>query len=237
MNSNRSTLQNLSETRFEWLLTQRSFLFVEENNLEQKIVVKGKRPDYYAWKGETAILAEIKEFNDAGPFDSSQRLGSGQVDDIINRFREPLSTAADQLKPYKELELAGIVVFDNHQRVGFPNRPLELIQLFGTIRRRIIYNKKNGHAEDQGWHHGPRQILTPVRRKYISAIAVNLPKAGNEYIEPSNIERPMRLQIVHNPYAANPLDKKLFDDPEDEHYELFMGQWVNCITKKPLMIS
>jgi hypothetical protein len=237
MNSNRSTLQNLSETRFEWLLTQRSFLFVEENNLEQKIVVKGKRPDYYAWKGETAILAEIKEFNDAGPFDSSQRLGSGQVDDIINRFREPLSTAADQLKPYKELELAGIVVFDNHQRVGFPNRPLELIQLFGTIRRRIIYNKKNGHAEDQGWHHGPRQILTPVRRKYISAIAVNLPKAGNEYIEQSNIERPMRLQIVHNPYAANPLDKKLFDDPEDEHYELFMGQWVNCITKKPLMIS
>ena len=237
MNSTRSTLQNLSETRFEWLLTQRNFLFVDENNLEQKIVVKGKRPDYYAWKGETAILAEIKEFNDAGPFDSSQQRGSGQVDDIINRFREPLSTAADQLKPYKELELATIVVFDNHQRVGLPTRPLELIQLFGTIQHCIIYNKENGHAEDQGWLHGPRQILTPVIRKYISAIVVNLPKAGNEHIEPSNIERPMRLQIVHNPYAANPLDKKLFDDPEDEHYELFREQWVNCITKEPLMLS
>lgn len=237
MNSNRSTLKNLSETRFEWLLTQRSFLFVDENNLEQKIVVKGKRPDYYAWKGETAILADIKEFNDAGPFDSSQRLGSGRVDDIINRFRGPLRTAADQLKPYKELGLAGIVVFDNHQRVGLPTRPMELIQLFGTIQHCIIYNKENGHAEDQGWLRGPRQILTPVIRKYISAIVVNLPKVGNEHIEPSNIERPMRLQIVHNPYAANPLDKKLFDDPEDEHYELFREQWVNCITKEPLMLS
>jgi hypothetical protein len=70
---------------------------------------------------------------------------------------------------------------------------------------------------------------------YISAIAINLPKAGYAYKEPSNIERPMRLIIVHNPYAEYPLHKSLFADPEDEHYELVEGKWINPITKKPLL--
>ncbi|NVM20690.1 MAG: hypothetical protein HWN68_02780 [Desulfobacterales bacterium] len=68
-------------------------------------------------------------------------------------------------------------------------------------------------------------------------MAINLPKAGNAYTEPPTIERPMRLQIVHNPYATCPLDKSLFADPEDEHYELVEGQWVNAVTKEPLLRS
>lgn len=237
MNSNRPTLQNLSETRFEWLLTQRDFLFVDENNLEQKIVIKGKRPDFYAWKGKSAFLAEIKEFNEAGPLDSSQRSGVVKVDDIIKRLQGSLRTAVEQFKPYKECGLACIVVFDNHKHIGIPTSPIELIQLFGIIQRCIIHNKENGYAEDHGWRHGPRQTITPDSGKSISAIVVNLPKAGSEHIEPSNIERPMRLQIVHNPYATSPLYKKLFDDPADEHYGLFRGQWVNCRTKEPVIIS
>jgi len=99
------------------------------------------------------------------------------------------------------------------------------------------YNKLNGKGEDQGWIHGPRQILTPDNSKYISALMINLPKAGYEHVEPSKIERPMRLQIVHNPHATSPLYKKLFDDPADEHYGLFRGQWVNYRTKEPVIIS
>lgn len=232
---NEEKIKNLSETSLEWLLKQRSFSFVDEDNLEKKICVKSKRPDYFAWKDNISVLIEVKEFETAGPLDNAHRFGVVAVNEIMERFRRPLEGAAKQLKPYKRLGFANTVVFDNHQRVGVPTSPIEVIQVFGTVQRCLVFNQNIGEAKDQGWIHGPRQIITENRKQYISAIAVNLPKTGYVHMEPSKNERPMRLQIVHNPYAAYPLNKSLFADPEDEHYELLEGKWVNAITKEVLL--
>lgn len=227
--------KNISEIRFEWLLHQRGCSFVDEHNLESKISVNIKRPDYYAWRNEISFLVEVKEFETAGPLDNYSRVGAIDPDKIFERFRRPLEEAAKQLKPYKNMGIASIVVFDNHRQVGVPNSPLEVIQLFGTIHRRLIFNNDTGKMEDQGWVHGPNQIISPDRKQYISAIAINLPKSVYAYSEQTDIERPMRLQIIHNPYTIFPLDMSLFTDPEDEHFKMIEGEWINAITREPLI--
>jgi len=235
VSNGKSKKKNISEIRFEWLLHQRGCSFVDEHNLEKRISVQSKRPDYFAWRDEISFLVEVKEFEADGPLDNANRCGVVAVNDIMERFRRPLEEAAKQLKPYKNLGFASIVVFDNHQRVGVPTSPLEVIQLFGTVHRRLIFNKDTGEAEDQGWFHGPRQIITHDRKQYISAVAINLPKTGHANVEQADIERPMRLRIVHNPYAIFPLDKSLFFDSEDEHFEMVEEKWINAITSEPLL--
>jgi hypothetical protein len=231
----RSKKRNIGEIRFEWLLCQRGCSFVDEHNLEKKISVKSNRPDFFAWKGNISFLAEIKEFESAGPLDNRTRCGAVAVNDILDRLRRSLDEASRQLKPYKDLKVARIVVFDNNQQVGVPTSPLEIIQLFGTINRRLNINQYNEKLEDEGWKHGPRQIITRDRKQYISAVAVNLPKTSHTYCDQVNIERPMRLQIIHNPYAIYPLDKRLFIDPEDAHFEMVDGEWINGITSERLL--
>lgn len=231
----RSKNKNIGEIRFEWLLSQRGCSFVDEHNLEKKISVRSKRPDYFAWKDNISFLAEIKEFEAAGPLDNNNRCGVVAVNAILDRLRRPLDEAAKQLKPYKDLKVARIVVFDNNQRVGVLTSPLEIIQLFGTINRRLNINREIGKVEDEGWIHGPRQIITRDRKQYISAVAVNLPKASHAYCEQTDIERPMRLRIIHNPYASCLLDKSLFIDPQDEHFEMVDGEWINRITSQRLL--
>lgn len=235
MKNDKPKIKNLSETRLEWLLKQRGFSFVDEDNLEKKICVKSKRPDYFAWRDNISVLIEVKEFKAAGPLDNDYRCGVVAVNEIIKRFARPLEEAAKQLKPYKKLGFAHIVVFDNHHRVGVPTSPMEVIQVFGIIQWRILFDRNVGKAEDQGWIHGPKQLISPNQKRYISAIAINLPKAGYAHDEPPNIERPMRMKIVHNPYAEYPLKKGLFTDIEDEHYALIEGKWLNLKTQKPLL--
>jgi hypothetical protein len=58
--------KNIGEIRFEWLLCQRGFTFVDEANLEKKISVKAKRPDYFALRDNISFPAKIKEFETAG---------------------------------------------------------------------------------------------------------------------------------------------------------------------------
>jgi hypothetical protein len=70
------------------------------------------------------------------------------------------------------------------------------------------------------WQHGGGQTLSPGWKTYLSAIAVNLPKKGYAHVEPSDAERPMRVRLLHNPYAIVPFPPGVFVDPEDEH-----GRW------------
>jgi len=236
MSNGKSKKKNISETRFEWLLHQRGCSFVNEHNLEQRIPVQSKRPDYFAWRDKISFLVEVKEFQVAGPLDNANQGGALAINDIIKRIREPFKIAAKQLKPYKNCKFARIVVFDNHQRVGVQISPFELTQLFGNFQRRLIFDEDTGEGEDQGWRHGPHRIMTSDQKQYISAVAINLPKDGHAYVEPADIERPMRLQIVHNPFAIFPLDKSLFCDSEDEHFEMVEEQWINAITSEPLAL-
>ncbi|MCU0591532.1 MAG: hypothetical protein MUC57_08665 [Desulfobacterales bacterium] len=99
-------------------------------------------------------------------------------------------------RPHRDCKFARIVIFDNNQRVGVPTSPLEIIQVFGIIHRQLKINQNNGQVKDEGWSHGPQQIINRDRKKYISALAVNIPKATHVYYSDSDIELPMRLQII-----------------------------------------
>ncbi len=228
---------NLGEMRFTWLLRQRSIPFCDEANLEQRIEVKGKRPDFYAEPRESSpFFAEIKELQKQGPL--RRVMAAAWAPDPyqnLNRLREPVEIASKQLKPYEKLRIAMLVVFDNARQVGVSLGSIDLLQLLGMSEYRVLINATTGEKVGPAkLHSGSKQVLTPDRRRYISAIAVNLPKQGHQYMEPTETERPMRLRILHNPYASVSLPLGIFNDPEDEHIGVENGRWMDLRTKHPV---
>jgi len=201
---------NLGEGRFAWLLRQRGIPFWDEANLEQRIEVKAKRPDFYAEPRDfPPFFAEIKELQEVGPL-RRVMVGVWAPDPYQNlkRLREPA-----------EVSLGSI----------------DLIQLLGMSEYRVLMNVATGEQVGSATlHSGSKQVLTPDRRRYISAIAVNLPKHGHQYVEPVEQERLMRLRVLHNPYASVPLPLAIFNDPEDEHIGVQDGRWVDLRTRLPI---
>jgi hypothetical protein len=220
--------QDLGERRFEWLLRQRGIDYVNEDELEQRIEVRGRRPDYYAWTPSISFLTEVKTLTAAGPFD-----GSGLVvisvdhSRLTKRLSEPFRVAAeDQLKPYQDLGIPMLVIFDNHKRVGVGTSHHDLIHLFGEPEIHILLDITTGETGDPFFRHGRNQALSAKSKTYISAIGVNLPKQAHVHREPVDAERPMRIQLVHNPFATVPFPMNVFNDPEDEHHMCVEGRWV-----------
>ena len=60
---------DVAEMRFCWLLKQRGYKFWSENELEQKIILKGKRPDFYVETPYGNLLVEIKSLKCPGPLE------------------------------------------------------------------------------------------------------------------------------------------------------------------------
>lgn len=228
---------NLGEGRFAWLLRQRGIPFWDEANLEQRIEVKAKRPDFYAEPRDSSpFFAEVKELQKLGPLRRvTPRAWSPDPYQNLKRLRMPVEIASKQLKPYEKLGIAMLVVFDNARKVGVSLGSIDLLQLLGMSEIRVLVNVTTGEqVGPQKLHSGSKQVLTPDRRRYISAIAVNLPKQGHQYVEPTERERPMRLRILHNPYASVPLPLGIFNDPEDEHIGVENGRWMDLRTKHPV---
>ncbi len=238
MNSSiKGSSENLGEQRFARLLRQRGIPFCDETNLERCIEVKRKRPDFYAEPRDfPPFFAEIKELQEVGPL-RRVMVGVWAPDPYQNlkRLREPAESAAKQLKPYEKLRIPMLVVFDNARQVGVSLGSIDLIQLLGMSEYRVLMNVATGEQVGSATlHSGSKQVLTPDRRRYISAIAVNLPKHGHQYVEPVEQERHMRLRVLHNPYASVPLPLAIFNDPEDEHIGVQDGRWVDLRTRLPI---
>lgn len=228
---------DLGKERFAWLLCQRNIPFVDETKLESRITIQGKYPDFLAEPRDLPrLIAEIESLREPGPLrkisSRSFVLTPGQ---ILRRLRGPVKHAAEQLKPYAALNIPMMVVLDNARQVGVPLSQIELIQLLGEIEFRVPVNMGTGQpAGPTTKHHGPGQVLTPTQKRYISAIAVNRPKEGHQYVEPIEQERPMCLLILHNPYALVRLPVGIFNDPEDIHIGRRSGHWVNLRTGERL---
>lgn len=219
---------DLGKERFAWLLRQRGIPFWDEDSLESRIKIREeKRPDFYAEpQGQPPILVEVEGLH-------AIRSPTLAVDPVQNwkRLRGPVELGARQLKPYRVLGIPMIVAVDNARRVGVSLAKIDLIQLLGVTEIRVPVNlTTGGRAGRARLHHGRGQILSGTRRQYISAVAVNLPKRGFEYIDRLEQERPMRLRILHNPYAQVPLPLSVFSDPEDENIGLVAGRWVELRT-------
>ena len=229
---------DLGKERFAWLLRQRNIPFVDETKLKSRITVQGTNPDFLGEpRGLPRFIAEVESLRAPGPLRKiSSRSFVLNPNQILRRLRGPVKHAAKQLKPYATINIPMIVVLDNARRVGVPLSPIELIQLLGEIEYRVPVNLATGQpAGPTTKHHGSGQVLTPTQKRYISAIAVNRPKQGHQYVEPIEKERPMCLLILHNPYALVRLPRKIFNDSEDTHLGLRNGQWVNLRSGKRVL--
>jgi hypothetical protein len=211
---------NLAEIRFSWLLKQRGYSYWTEGQLEERVQIRGKRPDYYV---ETphhgAFLAEVESFEKAGPLDGLGRFAAYDGDRVFKRIRTAVGNGAEQLRPYSDLCIPMLIILDNWRRVGIPSNVIDLRNaLFGTLEFRFPVNHDTGAGvmEDAGWHHGGGQFFNEQEKRYVSAVAWNVPK--NPYIEPPSEERIMRLIVVHNPWADVRFPIQIFNSADDEHY-------------------
>ena len=177
-----TSVMDIAERRFAWLLNQRSYGFWSENELEQKIELRGTRPDFYVETSRNGtFLVEVESFEEAGPFRIGSR-GGAAVDSerIFRRIRTAVQNAARQLRPYKGLGIPMLIALDNWRMVGIPSNISDLRNaLFGTLEFRLPIDLGGGKAdvEEAHWHHGGGQFFNKREKLYISAVAWNLPKA------------------------------------------------------------
>jgi hypothetical protein len=221
-----------SEQRCVWLLNQRGFAFWREDALEEKIKVRTRRPDFYVETPEYGpFLAEVESFKKPGPFKSLEaRVMASDPEQIFRRIRTAVQHASEQLSPYKSLSIPMLVVLDNWRRVGIPSSVLDLRNaLFGKLEVRKPFDPTGTSHAPARWHHGKGQLLNTIQRNYISAVAWNLPKV-RYHDDPMTQERPMRLRMVHNPFADVPFPIEIFNNGDDERWGYRAGRWINFLS-------
>ena len=110
-----------AEKRFSWLLKQRGYQFWTEDQLEQNIVVKGTRPDFYVETPVGNVLAEVESFVEPGPIER-RNFSMGAVDpkEFADRIRGLVKHAAKQLSPYEDLGIPCLVILDNWRGIRIP---------------------------------------------------------------------------------------------------------------------
>ena len=226
---------DLGEERFTWLLRQRSIPYEGEEGLQKHITVHRRRPDFYAVPtGLPPFLAEVEGFKKSGPLQKARaRVYATGPEQMLPRLRTAVQHGASQLKPYRNHGIPMIVVLDNSGRVGIALGVIELINLLGIQEIRLLIDLETGGRVSPPHMKGSEEsfhVLTPKNNRHVSAVAVNLPKQGHQHIDPPEKERPMRLRVLHNPYAQIPFPLGIFNDPEDDHFGLFEGQWINIRT-------
>jgi hypothetical protein len=216
---------SFSLLRFSWLLGQRRFDFVPEQQIHSRIPDYGKHPDFFVETPFGSLLAEVKSFDQPVKGFVLPR-GAAQISfqGPIKGMRSAMNEAADQLKPYASLGMPLVVVLDNHRilPVGGGKEPIwiparvDLLReaVFGQIELRVGLNRATERFEELGMHHGPGQVLNAREKTYISAVVWNVPKRKFVY-EDGDSEVPMRVTGILNPYAKVPLPVGTFNDDED----------------------
>ncbi|OPX84594.1 MAG: hypothetical protein A4E53_03852 [Pelotomaculum sp. PtaB.Bin104] len=231
---------------FEWLLKQRGYQYWQEDELEKVIAVRGTHPDFYVKTPQCEFLAEVKSFEAPSVIDEAVnrgiKVGVVEPKDLLKRLSGACKEAARQLKPYADLNLPMIIVLDNWRRVRIPLNPQYLIQLFGVIEFRGECNPKKGITERIRPFHGGKRQLGPNLHSYVSAVVVQIPT--ERYIDDDfNIERQMRVRILHNPYAKVSLHPEVFRDETDtiisysaleSRWEMRPGRWKVSMHKEML---
>lgn len=212
---------NHAEQRFCWLLEQRGYNnYWPEEKLEERIKVRKKRPDFYVETSVSKFLVEVKSLEKPGPGQlRKDKGGTFPIPLLLNRLANLVYEAAKQLRPYKSEKWPCLIVIDNWRQVIIPTAFLTLKQLF--IDRQYQEDTRKYHRLSKDWH------------TYISAIAVNLSKEKFRPLDDKE-ERPMRVRIVHNPYADDTikLPIEIFTDNDDEHHYYQDGTWIEFCPRR-----
>jgi hypothetical protein len=221
---------DVAEKRFAWLLKQRGFLYWPESKLENKIEVKGKRPDFFVDTKIIDIMVEVESLREPGPLDvRKNKIGNCSPEEFFERLRGPVKHAAKQLKPYKDLRIPCLVVLDNWRRLKIPTGIIELVQIFGTIKVQGEIDDERGMISQTQFCRGKEgRRLKEDQHTYVSAVAVIIPKVRFDAIDCADDmtdERPMKLLIAHNPFTVCPLPFEVFSDEDDEQYYYADSKW------------
>jgi hypothetical protein len=189
--------------RFARLLQQRGIPYCDKEHLEHWISVQETRPDVFARPlGFPPFLAEVAAplaQESSGPAQVGA-VASGATAKALSRL---VRHAAGELRPYKRLGVAMIVVLDGGGPEGAPLEAQDLLPLAEAL-------------ED--------------RRPYVSAVLVSLAKQAHTQVASAEPEWPMRVRILHNPSAIVPLHLGIFVEPEDEHMVRVGDRWVDIRT-------
>ena len=190
-----------AEQRFIWLLRQRKYDFWPDDKLDEVIKVRQTKPDFYVRTPQNQrVLIEVESFEKPISFRSAPKQAMVRdIRPVLERIRRTVRRGARQLEPYEPEAIPMLVVVDNWRQVGIPTNVTDLWDaLFRPLGRPLM---------NQG-----------VRR-WISGVAFNLPKRRTSP-DAMTGERPMYLQIIHNPFAFVPFPKDVFKSKGDKHYRV-----------------
>jgi hypothetical protein len=221
--------------RFSHLLKERGYSFWDEDNLDQKITLKGTRPDFYVEAPCCHFLVEVESLKKLGPFDDfpenknyrRSNMGSLNPKIFLNRIKGPVKEAAKQLKPYSDLNLTCLIVLDNYRYLAISMEAEDLFQLLGNFVLRADYDSVSGSIVDPFvlYHGGDRQLAEDLHN-YVSAVAVNFFNVLSYDKDGSISDNKFNVRVIHNPFAQCPLPKETFLDGQDEQW-CYRGEgWV-----------
>jgi hypothetical protein len=110
--------------RFSTFLEQRNCCFWLENELKEVLPVRKKKPDFFVrTQSRISVLVEVESFEKGrSALDALRRnsVMTGLHWSDSRRFSSRISSAADQLGPYRDLRNPGLVVLDDFRGVGMP---------------------------------------------------------------------------------------------------------------------
>lgn len=218
-------IEDVAEHRFSWLLRQRGCTYVREDQLEQVMMVRGPRPDFYVRSPSGPFLAEVKAFRQLGPIDRrSGRVFATGIQELLKPISSSVDEARRQLRAYRELEIPTVIVLDNWRQIGIDLDDVILVQLFGEIEFIVQVSTDGGPAGETQLAYGRGRTRGDDKGTCVSAILVTEP-LERQLRDDFTDERPMRARVLHNPHAAVPLARSIFDQPEDDQRAHVDGSW------------
>lgn len=224
----------ISIRRFTWLLDQRGYSYVPENRLEQVIIIRGgKRPDFFVdTRRAVRFLVEVKAFEEPTALDrSTESTGAMFVGDLQKRINAGVvERASKQLAPYSNDGLPLVVALDNHRQIGISLGSIELIQIFGTLQYEFTIDRTTGASVSEGWAHSNKDYAVgDKRRRHISAVVVNVPTERFDTfdaVDDFSVSRTMRVHVIHNPDAINPMPLWVFSEHVDKQIIRQDDRWI-----------
>ena len=198
--------------------------FCKQERIPQRRIPKeeGKKTaDYMILLGGQEVVVEVKGINESE--------GTRRAREIQERTGKPeafgskpgarvyqrVTDSYAQIKSSSEGKRAGLLILYGHDLAHFDADPGHIrIALFG-IDTVTIHVPKD--PRQKPWFgnrfQGGGKGVTPDMKRALSGVA----RLNVQY------ERPMRLEVLHNPFATIPLDQKAMAFPGLTQYELYRG--------------
>lgn len=214
----------VSLRRAEWLFRQRGCRVWREEKIAEILPLLTAVPDFLVQSPEGVwFFVELKSFEQPSilnQLDPSVRTITLQPMSLQRRVNRLVKDAANQMKPYAAYGLPIVVGLDNWRQVAVPCDLHSLSGLLGELAFTITIDSTTGDAVAEGWAHADdNSPLANGGQDHVSAVFCLI--SGTRFDEddgpdPFQVERPMKVRILHNPSAVVPLETPIFDGPDDE---------------------